>query len=50
MEDLDNVKSFYVATADYVTVERCTGLVHTAYAFGEDDNTYHKYGVDLNCR
>ena len=47
-EDLDNVKGFYVATADYVTVEDGTGLVHTAYAFGEDDyNTCRKYGVDF---
>ena len=31
-----------------VTVEDGTGLVHTAYAFGEDDyNTCRKYGVDF---
>ncbi len=30
-------KAFYVTTADYVTAEEGTGIVHTAPAFGEDD-------------
>jgi isoleucyl-tRNA synthetase len=30
-------KAFFVTTADYVTTEDGTGIVHTAPAFGEDD-------------
>lgn len=42
----NGVKGFFVACADYVTTEDGTGLVHTAYAFGEDDyNTCRCYGV-----
>jgi len=41
-----NKKAFYVACADYISTEDGTGLVHTAYAFGEDDyNTCRKYDV-----
>lgn len=37
-------KAFYIATADYVTTEDGTGIVHTAPAFGQDDyNTGVKY-------
>lgn len=32
-----NKKAFYVITADYVTTEDGTGIVHIAPAFGEDD-------------
>jgi isoleucyl-tRNA synthetase len=47
-DDPSKVKGFFVATADYVTVDDGTGLVHTAYAFGEDDyNTCRRYGVDF---
>lgn len=47
-EDADKVNGFFVACADYVTVEDGTGLVHTAYAFGEDDyTTCRSYGVDF---
>lgn len=45
MEDGDK-KAFFVACADYVSTEDGTGLVHTAYAFGEDDyNTCRRYNV-----
>lgn len=45
-EDMTKVKGFFIANADYVTVDDGTGLVHTAYAFGEDDyNTCRRYGV-----
>jgi isoleucyl-tRNA synthetase len=37
-------KAFYIATADYVTTEDGTGVVHTAPAFGQDDyNTGLRY-------
>jgi len=37
-------KAFFIATADYVTTEDGTGIVHTAPAFGQDDyNTGLKY-------
>ncbi len=46
--DRSKVNGFFVALADYVTVEDGTGLVHTAYAFGEDDyTTCRRYGVDF---
>ena len=32
-----NKKGFYVTTADYVTVDNGTGIVHIAPAFGQDD-------------
>ena len=32
-----NKKCFYVTTADYVTVDNGTGIVHIAPAFGQDD-------------
>ena len=45
MKDGDK-KAFFVTLADYVSVEDGTGIVHTAYAFGEDDyNTCRKYNV-----
>ncbi|MBD3223533.1 MAG: isoleucine--tRNA ligase [Caldithrix sp.] len=31
-------KAFYITTADFVTTEDGTGIVHIAPAFGEDDN------------
>ncbi|MBE5816296.1 MAG: isoleucine--tRNA ligase [Clostridiales bacterium] len=41
-------KAFYVTTADYVTTEDGTGIVHTAPAFGEDDyNTCKRYGLPV---
>ena len=37
-EDLDNKENFYkIQTADFVTAEDGTGIVHIAPAFGEDD-------------
>ncbi|HHU49350.1 MAG TPA: isoleucine--tRNA ligase [Clostridiales bacterium] len=38
-------KAFFVTTADYVTTEDGTGIVHTAPAFGEDD---YQTGVKYN--
>ena len=39
-------KSHIVTTAEYVTMEDGTGVVHTAPAFGEDDyNTGKRYGL-----
>lgn len=41
-------KAFYVTTADYVTTEDGTGIVHTAPAFGEDDyQTGVKYDLPV---
>lgn len=41
-------KAFYVTTADYVTTEDGTGIVHTAPAFGEDDyQTGRRYGLPI---
>jgi len=41
-------KAFYITTADYVTTEDGTGIVHTAPAFGEDDyQTGKKYGLPV---
>jgi isoleucyl-tRNA synthetase len=41
-------KAFYVTTADYVTTEDGTGIVHIAPAFGEDDyNVGQKYGLPV---
>ncbi|HSN57947.1 MAG TPA: isoleucine--tRNA ligase [Clostridiaceae bacterium] len=41
-------KAFYVVHADYVTTTDGTGIVHTAPAFGEDDNiTGKKYDLPL---
>ncbi|KQC11211.1 MAG: isoleucine--tRNA ligase [Candidatus Cloacimonas sp. SDB] len=38
-------KAFYIALADYVTMDDGTGIVHTAPAFGQDDyDTGKKYG------
>ena len=39
-------KAFFVICDDYVTTEDGTGIVHTAPAFGEDDNRVcHKYNM-----
>ena len=39
-------KAFFVICDDYVTTEDGTGIVHTAPAFGEDDNRVcRKYGM-----
>ena len=39
-------KAFFVTCDDYVTTEDGTGIVHTAPAFGEDDNRVcRKYGM-----
>lgn len=44
----DNPNSFQILTADYVTTEDGTGIVHQAPAFGEDDmETCKRYGIDL---
>ncbi|MDP4178473.1 MAG: isoleucine--tRNA ligase [Bacillota bacterium] len=41
-------KAFYVVHADYVTLTDGTGVVHTAPAYGEDDNlTGKKYDLPL---
>ncbi|MBE6066302.1 MAG: isoleucine--tRNA ligase [Clostridium lundense] len=41
-------KAFYVVHADYVTLSDGTGVVHTAPAYGEDDNqTGKKYDLPL---
>ncbi len=41
-------KAFYIATADYVTMDEGTGVVHTAPAFGQDDyETGKKYGFPV---
>ncbi len=41
-------KAFFVVTADYVTIEDGTGVVHTAPAFGQDDyNTGAKYDLPV---
>lgn len=41
-------KAFYVVHADYVTLTDGTGVVHTAPAYGEDDNlTGQKYDLPL---
>lgn len=41
-------KAFFVTTADYVTTEDGTGIVHTAPAFGEDDyQTGRRYGLPV---
>ncbi|MFB0919146.1 MAG: isoleucine--tRNA ligase, partial [Clostridiaceae bacterium] len=41
-------KAFYVVHADYVSTSDGTGIVHTAPAYGEDDNmTGKKYGLPM---
>ena len=41
-------KAFYVTCADYVDTVEGTGIVHTAPAFGEDDNqTGRRYGLPV---
>jgi isoleucyl-tRNA synthetase len=41
-------KAFFVTTADYVTTEDGTGIVHTAPAFGEDDyQTGRRYNLPV---
>ena len=45
-EEGDTRKGYFVSLADYVTIDDGTGIVHTAYAFGEDDyNTCKRYNV-----
>lgn len=44
----DHENAFQVISADYVTTEDGTGIVHQAPAFGEDDmNTCNKYGIEV---
>jgi len=44
----DNPNSFKFLLADFVTAEEGTGIVHTAPAFGEDDNTVSKkYNIPI---
>ncbi|NLU10689.1 MAG: isoleucine--tRNA ligase [Tepidanaerobacter acetatoxydans] len=41
-------KAYYVVTADFVTLEDGTGIVHMAPAFGEDDSRVgHEYGLPV---
>lgn len=41
-------KAYYVVTADFVTLEDGTGIVHIAPAFGEDDSRVgQKYGLPV---
>ncbi len=41
-------RAFYVVTADFVTLEDGTGVVHLAPAFGEDDSRIgQKYGLPV---
>ncbi|AEE90871.1 Isoleucine--tRNA ligase [Tepidanaerobacter acetatoxydans Re1] len=41
-------KAYYVVTADFVTLEDGTGIVHIAPAFGEDDSRVgHEYGLPV---
>ena len=43
-----NKNAFFVTTADYVTVEDGTGIVHSAPAFGEDDyQTGRRYDLAM---
>ena len=42
----DDFKGYFVTCDDYVTLTDGTGIVHTAYAYGEDDyRVCKKYGV-----
>lgn len=44
----DNLNSFKFLLADFVTAEDGTGIVHTAPAFGEDDNIIcKKYNIPI---
>jgi isoleucyl-tRNA synthetase len=44
----DNPNSFKILTADFVTAENGTGIVHTAPAFGEEDNAVaRKYDIPM---
>ncbi len=44
----DNPNSFKILTADFVTAENGTGIVHTAPAFGEEDNIVaRKYDIPM---
>ncbi len=44
----DNPNSFKILLANFVTAESGTGIVHTAPAFGEDDNTIcRKYEIPM---
>ncbi len=49
-EDLEKQNAFKTLTADYVTVQDGTGIVHTAPGFGEDDyNVMKNTGVPVVC-
>lgn len=44
----NNPNSFRIILGDFVTVIEGTGIVHTAPAFGEDDNSVcRKYGINM---
>ncbi|MCR1935395.1 isoleucine--tRNA ligase [Clostridium tepidum] len=46
--EIPEKKAFYVVHADYVTLTDGTGIVHTAPAYGDDDNkTGKKYDLPL---
>ncbi|WP_062211540.1 isoleucine--tRNA ligase [Streptomyces sp. NBRC 109706] len=46
--DFGGAEAHYVVTADYVTTEDGTGLVHQSPAFGEDDlRTCRRYGLPV---
>jgi isoleucyl-tRNA synthetase len=46
--DFGDAEAHFVVTADYVTTEDGTGLVHQAPAFGEDDlRTCREYGLPV---
>ncbi|MCF7791534.1 MAG: isoleucine--tRNA ligase [Victivallales bacterium] len=49
-KELKSEGAFRIVTADYVSTEDGTGIVHTAPGFGEDDNiTGKKYGIPEVC-
>jgi isoleucyl-tRNA synthetase len=44
----ESERAFYIVTADFVTLEDGTGIVHLAPAFGEDDSRIgQKYGLPV---
>jgi isoleucyl-tRNA synthetase len=43
--DASGKKAYYVATADFVTTDEGTGIVHTAVVYGEDD---YELGLKLD--
>ncbi len=49
-KDMKAEGAFRVVTADYVSTEDGTGIVHTAPGFGEDDaETGHRHGIPEVC-